>query len=349
MVVSSNKWTGAGAVAELSCRALRSAGVAARLLFVGGRNMERRLEDESWASPALAKDRSPSHLRANIHAIKLLADDTNVVICHLPHDHLLCVAAGVHRRSRLVRSFRNPRHIRRDPYHRFLDRRLSAAVLAHTAMGESIRHVPAIALPVPVDDRFRPEDGSAWRDRLGIPPRAPVVGAVGKLAKGRGFEFLLHAVARIDMLAHVVVVGHGERQPELRALASVLEIADRVHWAGYREKALPDLYAAMDIYVFAAPGSDWGHRAITEAQACGRPVVAVSHPGVEDLIEDGVSGRLAPPDSVVLASEIDALLANPERSKRLGSAAMAATETRRLEPIGRRLVQFLTENATLGR
>jgi glycosyltransferase involved in cell wall biosynthesis len=216
-------------------------------------------------------------------------------------------------------------------------------------MGESIRHVPAIALPVPVDDRFRPEDGSAWRDRLGIPPRAPVVGAVGKLAKGRGFEFLLHAVARIDMLAHVVVVGHGERQPELRALASVLEIADRVHWAGYREKALPDLYAAMDIYVFAAPGSDWGHRAITEAQACGRPVVAVSHPGVEDLIEDGVSGRLAPPDSVVLASEIDALLANPERSKRLGSAAMAATETRRLEPIGRRLVQFLTENATLGR
>lgn len=353
LVAFANKWTGAGAVAELSCRALQGAGVDARLLFVGGRNLERRLHHQDWALPDLVKERRAAHLRANLRAVRRLAESVDVVVCHLPHDHLLCVMAGAHRRTPLVRSFRNPHHIRRDPYHQYLTRRLSAALCPSSAIERALQEtapeLPSSVLPVPVEDRFTPADGSVWRDRLGIPFAVPVIGAVGKLARGRGFELLLQAVARIDTRAHVVVVGHGERLPKLQTLAWVLEISDRVHWAGYRDQSLPDLYGSMDIFVFPAPGSDWGHRAVSEAQASGLAVVAVDHPGVEDLVEDGVTGRVVENRPKALATAVDQLLANPETARVLGDAATAAVETRRMEPIGRCMAQILAEGATLGR
>jgi len=345
MVVFANKWTGAGAVAELNCRALRSAGFGARLLFVGGRNLERRLAGHDWAVPALMKERWPTHIRSNFRAVKSLATESDVVICHLPHDHFLCVAAGVHRCSPLVRSFRNPRHIRHDPYHRHLNRRLSAALFAHSGLESDLqRFVHSLAtatLPVALDDRFKPADGSVWRDRLGIPSAAPVIGAVGKLARGRGFQLLLDATSRLQAPAHVVVVGHGESLPRLQKRAVDHGLQSRVHWTGYQDEALPELYSAMDVVLFTAPGSDWGHRTISEAQGCGRPVVAVAYPGVEDLVEDGVSGRVADRDPTALSEAIDDFIAHPEVAHRFGQAAADAAKERRFVPVGRRLAQFL--------
>ena len=347
MVVFANKWTGAGAVAELSCRALHSAGIDARMLFVGGRNLERRLAGHDWAVPGLMKERWLTHLRSNFRAVNSLATEADVVICHLPHDHFLCVAAGVHHRSLLVRSFRSPRHIRHDPYHRYLNRRLSAALFANSGLESdlqrSVHGIPTAVLPVALDDRFKPADGSVWRDRFGVPPGAPVIGAVGKLAQGRGFQLLLDATSRLKAPAHVVVVGHGESQPRLQKSAVDHGLQSRVHWTGYQDEALPELYSAMDVVLFTAPGSDWGHRAISEAQGCGRPVVAVSYPGVEDLIEDGVNGRIVDRDPAALSGAIDILIADPDVAHNFGQAAAATAVDRRLAPIGRRLGEFLEE------
>ena len=347
MIVFANKWTGAGAVAELNCRALHSAGVDARLLFVGGRNLERRLRGRRWAEPSLIKERSLAHFRSNVRAVAALAKECDIVICHLPHDHLLCVAAGVHRSIPLVRAFRNPRHLRRDPYHRFLDRRLAAALCSHSALENELRRFTAglsiAVLPVPLEDRFKPADGSRWRNRLAIPSGARVIGAVGKLAEGRGFMLLLDAASRLEATAHLVVVGHGEDLPRLQKRAIDRGLESRVHWTGYQDEALPELYLAMDIVIFTAPGSDWGHRAISEAQGCGRPVVAVSYPGVEDLIEDGITGRIVDRDPAALASTVDFLITDSNVADRFGSAAAAAAADRRLAPVGRRLAQFLEE------
>jgi len=345
LVVHASKWTGAAAVAELNCRALHRAGIDAQLLFVGGRNLEVRLKDSPWAEPSLIKERSLAHFRSNVRAVAGLAEECDIVICHLPHDHFLCVTAGVHRSTPLVRSFRSPRHLRRDPYHRFLNRRLVGVVCAYSALGENLRRVtpglPTIVLPVPLEERFIPADGSAWRDRFGISSGAPVIGAVGKLAKGRGFGLLLDTVSRIEAPAHVIVVGHGALRTQLDRQASDLGLDERVHRTGYQEETLPELYSAMDVVLFTAPGSDWGHRSISEAQGCGRPVVAVSCPGVDDLIEDGVSGRIVDHDPAALVRAIDSLIADPEVSHRLGHAAAATAERRRLTPSGRRLAQFL--------
>jgi len=345
IVVFANKWTGAGAVAELNCRALHSAGIDAQLLFVGGRNLERRLDGHSWAMPGLVKERAPSHLRSNLRAIASQADACDIVICHLPHDHLLCVAAGVHRRIPLVRAFRNPRHIRRDPFHDFINRRLAGAVCAYSALEEDLNGavpgLPKTTITVPLEERFKPTDGSAWRSRLGIPSGAPVIGAVGKLARGRGFNLLLDIASLIEEPAHVVVVGHGELQPELEKQARNAGLVGRVHWTGYQDGALPELYSAMDVVFFTAPGSDWGHRAISEAQGCGRPVVAVAYPGVENLIEAGVTALIVDSDPVALADAAHALIKDSERSRRLGDAAAKAAAERRFGPVGERIARFI--------
>ncbi len=178
-----------------------------------------------------------------------------------------------------------------------------------------MHRLPTAVLPVPLDDRFHPTDGSRWRERLGVPSGAPVVGAIGKLAKGRGFQLLLDATSRLRAPAHLVVVGHGESLPRLQKRSADHGLDMRVHWTGYQDEALPELYSAMDVVLFTAPGSDWGHRAISEAQGGGRPVVAVSFPGVEDLIEDGVSGRIVDRDPAALSEAVDFLIADPDVSR----------------------------------
>ncbi|MCG6947966.1 MAG: glycosyltransferase family 4 protein [Acidobacteria bacterium] len=344
LVVFANKWTGAGAVAELTCRALRRADVDAHLLFVGGRNLERRLEGNEWAYPGLSKDRTAAQLAGNIGAIKRLADESDIVISHLPHDHFLCFTAGVHRSVPLVRAFRHPRSLRRDPYHRCLNRRISGAVLAYSALERDLPRVfsgvPVASLPVPLEDRFRPGNGSEWRDRLGIPRHAPVIGSVGKLAAGRGFDLMLDAASMLSNPAHIIIVGHGELRAGLEKQAHHLGLAERISWAGYQNEALPDLYAAMDVVLFCAPGSDWGHRSISEAQGCDRPVVAVSWPGVEDLMHQGINGRIVQPDASLVAEAADSLMADPKAMNASGSPASAVAD-RRFKQSGERFARFL--------
>ena len=97
----------------------------------------------------------------------------------------------------------------------------------------------------------------------------------------------------------------------------------------------------MDVVLFTAPGSDWAHRSISEAQGCGRPVVAISCLGVHDLIEDGVNGRIVDRDPAALSNVVDTLLGDPDSAHRIGGAAAAAGVNRRMVPTGQRLARFL--------
>ncbi len=349
-VVFANRWTGAAAVAEVDCRALRAVGVDARLVFVGGDNLELRLAGAEWASPLLRKERTPGRVAHNLRTLRALAAECEVVLCHLPHDHLLCIASGLPRLAPLVRAVRAPGHLPTHPYNRFLAARAAGFLPAFSGLGialdNAFRDIPSMTLPVPLDDRFAPRGAGSWRRRLEIPADAPVVGMVGKLSGGRGFDLFLEAVARVDPSVHVVLVGHGEAQWNLQILATRLGLGHRVRWTGYRDEDLPSLYAVMDVVLFTAPGSDWGHRAISEAQGCSRPVVAAAIPGVEDLIDHGLTGRIAPAQPQALATEIAALLADPEARRRIGAAGASAAKERRLVPSGRRLAEFLSQVVT---
>jgi glycosyltransferase involved in cell wall biosynthesis len=159
------------------------------------------------------------------------------------------------------------------------------------------------------------------RSGLGIPPDAFVAGTVGRLAPQKGLDVLLAAAQRVLAQrgdAWFVIVGSGELAGALRAQAGELGIAGRVVFTGARQD-VERLLPAFDLFVSS---SLWEGlpTAILEAMAARVPVVATRVSGTVELVEDGLTGLLAPPgDSDALAKTILAIMEQPD-----AAAAMAA-------------------------
>lgn len=174
-------------------------------------------------------------------------------------------------------------------------------------------------------ERFRCMVGLFGRRPQGItcPPDAVVVGSVGWLTEVKGHRFLIEALARLKPhhpRLHVVIVGSGRLREEYAALAERLGVGKAVHLIGERQD-VPDCLAAMDFFVLPSLNEGMG-RALVEAMAAGRPVVASKVGGVPAIVEDRRTGLLVPPgDPVALAAAIDALLRRPDLAKALGAAA----------------------------
>lgn len=301
-LVAADRFTGAAAPALLLVESLRTAGCDAELAIRGGHNLEARLAGCSWVHPILAKERSLGDLRRAVARVRRLAENFDILHCHLPHDHALARLAlrGQPAERILVRSVRHPRHLRRDPFHRFLFAGTHGLAFATAALARRGRRWPSFArcatvtLPPAVEKRFlRPGDRDGARARLAVPHDAIVAGTVGKLHRARGQDLFLRALAATPGVWGLIV-GQGEHEGELRRLAGSLGVAPRVRFTGYVEEHLADFYAAMDLFVFPAAGSDWGHRAVVEAHACGVPVLAADLAGAAELIDAGATGDIYP-------------------------------------------------------
>lgn len=235
----------------------------------------------------------------------------------------------------LVRSVRHPDHLRPNLYHRWLFRDTAGLGLANSSMVAmtrdvpELRAVPAEVLPVANEARFVPGcDRDGARARLGIPAGAVVAGTIGKLDGTRGQDVFLRGLAGAPEVWGLIV-GKGPGVPLLQALARELGVAGRLAWAGYAESGLEDLYAAMDLFVFPAAGSDWGHRAIAEASACGLPTLAADLPGVADLVALGATGDLYPAgDPAALGHLLGLWGSDPGRRHACGRRAAAIARER---------------------
>ncbi len=195
-------------------------------------------------------------------------------------------------------------------------------MLPRCARLPALRGRPARVLPVALEARFAPGgDRAGVRGRLGIPADAVVAGTIGKLARGRGHDLFIHAIAAVPGIRGLVI-GKGPYLDALGRLAGKLRVADRVVFPGYVEDGLEHLYAAMDMFVFPEAGSDHAHRAIAEAAGCGVPSLGADLPGVRDLIEPGVTGEVWPAgDAAALAVLMRAWTHDPVRR---GAASRAA-------------------------
>jgi glycosyltransferase involved in cell wall biosynthesis len=326
-LVAADRWTGAAATALQAVEALRQAGVDAHLAFRPGRNLETRLASYPWAHPILEKERSLATVRRVLRELAELAASCQLLHAHLPHDHLLAwwVQRRLAFRPRLFRSVHHPAHLRRDPYHALLFRAVEGVGLANTAMVPAARRLAprsrVIPLPLALEPRFRPLSAAEVRAKLGIPQEAFVAGTVGKLDAGRGQDLLLHALAAVPG-CWGVVVGKGPWLERLVALATKLGVRERVVFPGYAEDGLELLLSAMDVFVFPEPGSDWAHRAVAEAAACGVPALAVDVPGIRDLVEPGRTGDLWPRgDAAALAVLLRRYREDPALRQQAGAEA----------------------------
>lgn len=172
-------------------------------------------------------------------------------------------------------------------------------------------------------DRFRPGDVAEARRRIGIDPDAFVIGFTGRVAAVKNLKVLfgaLPAVARAVENWAVLIVGDGPDMDNVRRMAAAAPSGQRVHLVGDRpdvELFLP----AMSVLVL--PSLTEGHsNTLLEAMSAGCPVVASRVGGNPEVVREGETGYLFPPDRPdELAERLIEMARSDELRRRLGENA----------------------------
>jgi colanic acid/amylovoran biosynthesis glycosyltransferase len=161
---------------------------------------------------------------------------------------------------------------------------------------------------------------------------------VGRLVEKKGIDVALRALAELRRLRPGLdwtyeIAGDGPLRSRLERLCEELQLRDRVTFSGKQSPAAIQSRLGMsDLFllpsVTAANGDMEGIPvSLMEAMAAGVPVLSTFHSGIPELIEDGVSGLLAPErDHVALAENICRLLEEPGLRAGLVSAARDKVE-----------------------
>jgi len=163
------------------------------------------------------------------------------------------------------------------------------------------------------------------REALGLGAEALVVGSVARFDPVKNLGALVAAVARLapsEPRLALVLIGDGADKARLQALAATARPGPRVVFAGWLEDSAR-AYPAMDLYA-ASSLKEGLPLALLEAMAAGLAVVATDVPGHRDVVRDGETGLLVPAgDEDALAAALGALVADPDRRRRLGRAGRA--------------------------
>lgn len=146
---------------------------------------------------------------------------------------------------------------------------------------------------------------------------------VGTLSIHKGVSYLLEAfsaVAGREADAVLLIVGSGELEGQLRALAERLGVAERVVFCGrVPYTKVPSYLSIAD--VFALPSIDEGlPRVVMEAMAMQVPVVATRVGGIPEIVTHGETGLLVEPANPGQLAEVIGYLLRDEN----GARAMGA-------------------------
>ena len=166
---------------------------------------------------------------------------------------------------------------------------------------------------------FVPDLAGAAPAALPVPAGAPVVLAMGRLHRNKGFDILVAAIGRLPGV-HAVIAGDGPERVGLQRLARHAGVADRVHFLGWRTDAAA-LLAASDLLACPSRHEPLGN-VVLEAFSARRPVVASMADGPRALIESGRTGVLVAGESAIaLAAGIEGVLGRPAQAGALARAA----------------------------
>lgn len=171
-------------------------------------------------------------------------------------------------------------------------------------------------------------DGEIRRE-LGLEPSDPLVVMVAQLVEWKRQHTMITAFERVLAVhprARLMLVGtewqpaaSGSYTERLHQLVAELGLGERVIFAGYRSDVRA-IMAAADIFALPSVGEPFG-LVFAEAMAMGLPVVAADAGGPPEVVVDGETGLLSPPDDTEqLAANVITLIDDPELRRRLGGA-----------------------------
>jgi glycosyltransferase involved in cell wall biosynthesis len=197
-------------------------------------------------------------------------------------------------------------------------------------------------------------DGVTRRGRISgleaVPEDAPLVGSVGCLAPRKDYGTLLSALERLAA-GHefrCAIAGDGPDRTTLEAQAAERGLAGRVLFLGERSD-VDQLLPAFDVFTLSSR-EEGIPNALLEAMAAARPCVATRVGGNAEVLEDGRTGWLVPPqDPGALATALGEALSRPDEAARRGAAARRAmVEERSIDAMVRRHEGFYLGALGLG-
>jgi glycosyltransferase involved in cell wall biosynthesis len=232
-------------------------------------------------------------------------------------------------------------HIRssdRDRYDRMLCRLCSKLILVAGALRERFDFARDDAKFVTIHngvdlDEFRAGATAAGvRDRCGCRQGEIVLGCFGRVEPMKGQACLVEAVAKVRarhrdvrLLLCGELTDEGYRQ-HCDSLGRRHGIADRVRFLGHRSDVAAVL-SAVDVAVLPSRSGEAFPRAVIEAMAMGKPVVATDVGGTREAILEGVTGFVVEPgDPEALADRIGRLAEQEAMRAAMGQAAMRRVE-----------------------
>jgi phosphatidylinositol alpha-mannosyltransferase len=146
---------------------------------------------------------------------------------------------------------------------------------------------------------------------------------VGRLEPRKGFPVAVRAFARLAQRyadLQLIVVGEGVEREAVEVLPSALR--SRVHLLGrVSDSVLPTYYAAADVFIAPALGSESFGIVLVEAMAAGLPIVASDIAGYREVVRAGREALLVPSgDPAALADAVQHLFEHPEQARALSEA-----------------------------
>lgn len=201
--------------------------------------------------------------------------------------------------------------------------RASAVITVNDEIGAELRHryrprsisivhnCPILGAPVP--------DGGFLRSAARVAPDVPIVLYHGGLVSGRGIESLMAALLDEGLQdVHLVLMGHGHRADELRALARTTAWQARLHVLEPVEPSvLLPWVAGADAGAMVNPGATLNDvysspNKLFECMAAGVPVVASDFPTMRRIVMDNSGGPLGavcdPGDVAGIARSIESIV-----------------------------------------
>jgi len=294
------------------------------------------LDDPAWdpsdfygalAVPAI-RLRAPRDLDPLLLGRVVRAAKADVVHTHLVHADLYGGLAAKLRGARLVSTKHNDDPFRLGPF-RHVERGLARLADRVVAITEALRRFTVERVGVPaakvetihygLDDLPEP-----WGENPpdSVPAGGRVLLAVARLTPQKGVDVAVRALAQLPGETVLVVLGEGPERATLESLARELGVERRVFLLG----RVPDVAAWLrrsSALVHPARWEGFG-LAVLEAMLAGLPVVASNVSSLPELVVDGETGLLVPPDDpAALASAVATALQRPE----LGGAGRQRAHT----------------------
>jgi glycosyltransferase involved in cell wall biosynthesis len=179
-----------------------------------------------------------------------------------------------------------------------------------------------------------------------VPPNAPVVLYVGRVAAEKGIDHLLAVAQRLPDV-HVVLAGPDDRHGTMdavRAAGAAPATAGRIHVLPPTPGPPFDLYRRADVFVLASGGENFGLVA-AEAASVGTPVVVSDRTGVAASFADG-EALVVPYDAEATVTAVARVLGDPDLARRLSAGALRAAARSTWDAVVERQLEIYAEAVT---